>query len=146
MPGGGSLSLKGKAGPIGKTDLMTTPLSADLAVKQFNLIESGFVSPDTGLAGIIDFNGALKSDGRQVQSQGTAKADRFQLVKGGSPASEAVSLDYSMGYDLKQQGGVLDSAKLVYGKAIANLTGNYRRQQDGLTMKMRLRWNRYACR
>lgn len=138
LPGGGSLSLEGKAGPIGRTDLMTTPLSADLAVKQFNLIESGFVSPDTGLAGIIDFNGALTSDGQRVESKGTAKADQFQLVKGGSPASRAVSLDYSMDYDLKQQRGVLDNAKVVYGKATANLNGNYRRQQDGLAVKMRL--------
>jgi AsmA protein len=138
LPGGGSLSLKGNAGPISRTDLMTTPLSANLAVKKLDLIESGFVSPDTGLAGVVDFDGELTSDGRQVESKGTAKADRLQLVKGGSPAGRDVSLDYAVNYDLKQQRGVLDNARLAYGKAVANLNGDYRRQQSGLSMKMRL--------
>jgi AsmA protein len=138
LPGGGSFSLKGDAGPISKADLMATPLKADLAVKRFDLIESGFVSPETGLDGVIDFNGALVSDGKQVKSQGNAKADRFQVVKGGSPAGQAVSLDYAVNYDLARQNGVLDGAKLTYGKAVANLNGDFRRQQDGLAMKMRL--------
>jgi AsmA protein len=138
LPGGGSLSLEGNAGPISRTDMMTTPVSANIAVKKFDLIESGFVSPDTGLAGVVDFNGALTSDGRQVESKGTAKADRLQLVKGGSPAGRDVSLDYAVNYDLKQQRGVLDNARLAYGNAVANLNGDYRRQQSGLSMKMRL--------
>lgn len=138
LPGGGSLSLEGNAGPISKTDLMTTPVSANLAVNKLNLIESGFVSPDTGLAGVMDFDGELSSDGRQVESKGTAKADQLQLVKGGSPAGRTVSLDYAVDYDMKQQRGVLDNARLAYGKAVANLNGDYRRQQSGLSMNMRL--------
>ena len=138
LPGGGSLSLKGNAGPISRTDLMTTPMSANLEVNKFNLIESGFVSPDTGLAGVVDFDGELSSDGRQVESKGTAKADQLQLVKAGSPAGRTVSLDYAVDYDMKQQKGVLDNARLAYGKAVANLNGDYRRQQSGLSMNMRL--------
>ena len=138
LPGGGSLSLEGKAGPISQIDLIATPIAANLAVKKLDLVESGFVSPDTGLAGIIDFEGELRSSGRQMESKGTAKADRLQLVKGGSPASRPVSLDYSVNYDLKQQKGVLDNARLTYGKAVAYLSGDYRRQQTGLAMKMRL--------
>jgi AsmA protein len=138
LPGGGSLSLKGKAGPISKVDLITTPFTADLSVKRFGLVDSGFVAPGTGLDGVIDFDGALTSDGRQVESKGTAQADRFQLIKGGSPASQTVSLGYAVNYDLVRENGVLDNAKLTYGKAVANLNGNFRRQRDAFDIKMRL--------
>jgi AsmA protein len=138
-PGGGSLSLKGEAGPISRQDMAATPLKAELGVKSFNLIESGFVSEDAGLGGVIDFNGTVASDGRQVKSQGSAHADRLQVVKGGSPAAQPVSLDYGLTYDLARQSGVLENAKLTCGKAVANLTGNFRRVQDSLAMQMKLR-------
>lgn len=138
LPGNGRMSLEGTAGPINRADLIKTPLTADLAVNRFDLVKSGFAPPDTGFSGIVDFDGLLTSDGRQVKSRGSASADRLQIVKGGSPAGRRVSLDYAVNYDLAQQKGALDDAKMVYGKAVANLNGDFQKRRDGITMKMRL--------
>ena len=138
LPGDGRLNLEGTAGPINKADLIKTPLTADLAVKRLDLIKSGFATPDTGFSGIVDFDGLLTSDGRQLKSRGSASADRLQIVKGGSPAGHPVSLEYAMNYDLAQQKGALDNAKMVYGKAVANLNGTFQKRGDGLAMNMRL--------
>jgi AsmA protein len=138
LPGDGRLTLEGTAGPINKADLIKTPLTADLTVKRFDLIKSGFATSDTGFSGIVDFDGLLTSDGRQLKSRGSASADRLQIVKGGSPAGHPVSLEYAMNYDLAQQKGALDNAKMVYGKAVANLNGTFQKRRDGLAMNMRL--------
>jgi len=138
LPGKGNFSLDGSAGPISKADLIKTPLTANLEVEGFNLTESGFAPPDSGFTGVIDFDGLLTSDGRQLQSRGNASVDNFQLVKGGYPAAKPVSLEYAVNYDLAQQKGVLDNAKMVYGEAVANLSGSFQRRRNALSMTMRL--------
>ncbi len=139
MPGGGKLKLDGKAGPLSQTDTLTTPLAANLAVTHFDLIASGFAEPGSGLAGLFDFSGTVTSDGRQAQSKGNATANKLQVVKGGSPAGQPVSLAYSVGYDLANRRGILSDSKIQYGKAIAHLNGNYEMREDNLFMKMRMR-------
>jgi AsmA protein len=138
LPGGGSVQLAGKAGPLSKTDLITTPLSADISVKRFDLVASGTVPPDSGMAGLFDFGGSISSDGKAVQSKGEAKADKLQMVKGGSPAGQPISLGYAINYDLAQNSGKLSNAKAKYGKAIAQLSGTFDRQGDSLFLNMKL--------
>ncbi|MBN2243781.1 MAG: AsmA family protein [Acidobacteria bacterium] len=138
LPGNGRLSLEGTAGPVNSADLMKTPLTADLEVEKFDLVQSGFAPSDSGFAGIVDFDGLLTSDGRQVKSRGSARADRLQIVKGGSPAGRPVSLEYAVSYDLSQQKGALEETKMVYGEAVANLSGNFQKRRDALSMTMRL--------
>ena len=139
LPGGGSLKLEGDAGPVSGADLVMTPLKAKLAVQHFDMVGSGFVAPNSGLAGIVDFSGTLVSDGGKVQSNGHAAADKLQVIKGGSPASKPVSLAYSVGYDLAQHSGTLSDARLEYGEAVAHLNGNYQMLGDSLSLKMRMR-------
>jgi AsmA protein len=138
LSGGGSLQVKGKAGPMSKTDLITTPLSAEISVKHLDLVASGAVTADSGMAGLIDFGGTLSSDGKAVQSKGEAKADKLQVVKGGSPAGQPVSLGYAVNYDLAQHNGKLSNAKLKYGKAVAQLGGTFDRQGDSLILNIKL--------
>ena len=138
LPGGGSLQLAGKAGPLSKTDMITTPLSADISVKRFDLVASGAVPADSGMAGLIDFSGAISSDGKALQSKGEAKADKLQMVKGGSPAGQSISLGYAVNYDLAQNSGKLSNAKVKYGKAVAQLSGTFDRQRDNLSLNMKL--------
>jgi AsmA protein len=138
LPGGGSMKLEGKAGPIDSEDASLTPLTATLAITRFDVIASGFVEPNAGLAGLIDFQGSLNSDGRQLQSNGQAKIDRLQLVAGGSPAARQVSLEYAVSQDLKNQTGILKDAKVQCGKAVAHLDGSYDMHGDSLALKMKL--------
>ncbi len=138
LPGGGNLELKGKAGPISQTDMIATPLSAEVVVKNLDLIASGASAPDAGLAGFVDFSGSLSSDGRVVETKGNASARKLKLAKNGSPADRPVSLAYAVRYDLAQQSGRLRDAKLNYGKAVAELNGDFERKGEGMLLKMKL--------
>ncbi|MEJ2109395.1 MAG: AsmA family protein [Acidobacteriota bacterium] len=138
LPGGGDLLMEGKAGPMNRQDTAKTPLEADITVNNFDLVESGFVSPDAGMSGVVDFDGVLTSDGRNVESRGSANADRLQVVKGGSPASRNITIDYAVDYSLANQRGSLNSARITFGKAVAELTGAFRKQGEDLALNMKL--------
>jgi AsmA protein len=124
-PGSGTVKLDGKAGPIDPTDASLTPLSATINVGHLDVASTGFVDPASGIAGLIDFNGTVASDGHSMSSKGTLKADKFKVVPNGSPSGVPVNVDYDADYDLKAQTGSLKSGDVHIGKALAHLTGNF---------------------
>jgi AsmA protein len=138
LPGGGDLKLDGQAGPINAADTALTPLQADLKVHQLDLAASGFVEPASGIAGLADFDGKVASDGRQVRTSGTLKADKLKLNLKGTPASRAVEVKYALTHDLQKQSGALSQGDINIGKAAAHLTGNYRTQGDATVLDMKL--------
>jgi AsmA protein len=137
-PGGGTVKMEGTAGPIDRTDASLTPLSAKLAVQHMDLASTGFLDPSSGLAGVLDFNGTVNSDGRTVHSEGTAKVDNLRAVRTGSPAKQPVNLDYASDYDLRSRTGVLSKGTIHTGSSTASLTGNYDMRGDSTAVRMNL--------
>ncbi|MEJ2171038.1 MAG: AsmA family protein, partial [Desulfobacterales bacterium] len=125
LPGGGNVDLEGKAGPLNRVDMLLTPLTSSVTVKDLNLAASGAVSPDSGISGVVNFTATLSSDGRRALTKGNAEAESIQFVKGGSPAGEPIQLEYTIGYDLVERKGNLSEGKLHTGRAVARLNGNY---------------------
>ncbi len=141
LPGGGSLKVDGKAGPINRADVSLTPFSGTIAMTRMDLIASGAIEPDAGLAGIFDFDGNVSSDGKFLRSQGRAKADKLQVLKTGSPTVKPISIEYTVAQNLKDQTGTLNDAKIEFGKAVAHLNGTYDAHGDSTLLKARLRGN-----
>ena len=137
-PGSGTVKLDGKAGPIDQKDVSLTPLSATIDVSHLDVASTGFVDPASGIAGLIDFNGMLASDGHSMNSKGTLKADKFKVVPNGSPSGVPVNVDYDTDYDLKAQTGVLKSGDVHIGKALAHLTGNFNAAGAIATVQLKL--------
>ena len=133
-PGDGSIKIDGKAGPINPTDASLTPLSATVDVSHLDLASTGFVDASSGLAGLIDFTGDLASDGQQMTSKGTVKANKIKVVANGSPSKVPVNVDYDTAYDLKKGTGVLKTGDVHIGAALAHLTGGY--DTSGTTAKL----------
>jgi AsmA protein len=122
MPDGGSLNLEGTAGPLNPTDSTKSPLDAKITLKHADLAATGFVDPSSGVAGILDFDGQVKSDGRKLHSEGKAKAADLRVVKGGQPAKQPVALDYKSDYALDSDTGRID-ANLHTGNSLTNASG-----------------------
>ena len=137
-PAGGSIEVKGKAGPIDPKDVALTPFDARISMKQLDLAASGFVDPASGLAGKVDFDGTARSNGRVVHSEGTVKADKLRLVKNGSPAPQPVALEYASDYDLNRQVGQLSKGVLHTGKSAVNISGTYDTHGESPTVHMKL--------
>ncbi len=119
-PGGGSLELQGQAGPLDQQDSAKTPFDAKLKLQHIDLAAAGMFDP--ALAGIVDFDGNIKSDGQHLLSSGNAKASSLRLVKGGSPARRPVSLDYKSDFNLDSQTGNVNTA-VHTGNSTANASG-----------------------
>lgn len=122
MPGGGSLNLEGTAGPLNPTDSTKSPLDAKITLKHADLAATGFVDPSSGVAGILDFDGQVKSDGRKLHSEGKAKAADLRVIKGGQPAKQPISLDYKSDYGLDSDTGTIN-ANLHTGNSLTNASG-----------------------
>ena len=138
LPGGGTAKLDGTAGPIDSSDASLTPLDAKVNVSQFNLAASGFVPPDSGIAGIADFNGSISSNGHQAQSSGTASVSKLKVSPKGSPAPKPVEVKYATTYELQKQAGQLTQGDITIGKALARLTGTYEIQPATTILNMKL--------
>jgi AsmA protein len=122
MPGGGTLNLEGQAGPLNPTDSARSPLDAKIKLKHADLGATGFVDPSSGVGGILDFDGQVKSDGRKLHSEGTAKAADLRVVKGSQPAKQPVGLDYKSDYALDSETGTIN-ANLHTGNSLTNASG-----------------------
>jgi AsmA protein len=138
LPGGGTTEVDGKAGPIDATDASMTHMDANITVKQLDLAASSFVNAASGIAGIVNFDGTLNSDGLDLRTNGTATAEKLKLSPKGSPANKAVNLKYATVFELQKQTGQLTQGDVTLGQAVAHLTGTYQAQQNSTILNMRL--------
>ncbi|HTC94455.1 MAG TPA: AsmA family protein [Terriglobales bacterium] len=141
-PGGGKLNMEGTAGPVSRTDTAESPLNLTMNVNHMDLASTGFVDSSSGLAGLLDFQGTVDSDGNTLTTKGKAKADRLRLVRSGGPARQPVIFDYATQYDLKRQAGTVTHGVLQTGKTAAKITGNYLKQGDLTVVHMKLNGNK----
>jgi len=125
LPGGGSMKLDGKAGPIDPNNAAMTQLEAKVSVKQFNLEQSGFIDPASGISGTADLDETLTSDGHEAKTNGTLKATNLKVVQKGSPAGRPVQLTYAVVHNLAKEDGRITQGDVAMGKAVAHLTGTY---------------------
>ena len=124
-PGGGKLKLSGTAGPINQKDAALTPLQAQVSIDNMDLASTGFIDPASGIGGVLDYTGTVKSDGHTAHSEGKAAVAKLRVVPAGSPAQQPVSLNYASDYDLERESGVLTSGSIVTGGSTVRLSGDY---------------------
>lgn len=137
-PQGGKVSLDGKAGPLAANNLSATPFSGDITIDNFDLAATGFVSPQSGLAGVLDYKGKVDSNGKTVKSEGKATASKLRLVKTGAAASQPINVDYHSNYDLAREAGSVDNTAIHFGKSAAALSGSYNAHGPATTLDMHL--------
>jgi AsmA protein len=137
MPGGGALELEGTAGPLNQADSARSPLDAKITLKHVDLGTTGFADPSSGLAGVLDFDGQLKSDGRRLHSEGKAKATNLRVIKGGQAAKQPVALDYKSDYGLESETGTIN-ANLHTGNSLTNASGTLNTKGEDLLANLKI--------
>jgi AsmA protein len=138
LPGGGNADLNGKAGPINPQDAAKTPFDATIKVKNLDLAASGFVDPASGIAGSVDLDGTLNSNGSQAKAAGTITCEKLRLSPKGSPAPKAVSVKYAIDEELAREVGTITQGDIALGKSVARLTGGSETQGEAQVMNLKL--------
>jgi AsmA protein len=139
LPAGGNLDIQGSAGPINPHDASLTPMTAQLSLKQADLVAAGFTQPEQGISGIADLDTKLVSNGQTLNANGKLHVTQLKLAKNGSPASQPVDLQFVIDQDLQSLSGKIDNANLQIGKAPLAITGTY--QTRGNTTSIQVNVN-----
>jgi AsmA protein len=125
LPAGGTISVKGHAGPINREDVATSPAEAQIVVKNLDPVASGFLHPDTGVALVADFDMHAASDGQALITSGTIHIEKLKLRKGATPSPKPVDVVYSGTHRLKDNSGQIEDATVKIGDAAIHVTGTY---------------------
>jgi AsmA protein len=138
LPGGGSVKLDGKLGPINTQDVSLSPLQAKLNIEKLDLSQSAFVDPGAGISGLADFDGSVVSDGRIAKTNGTLKATNLKLTPKGAPSGRPIEVKYAVEHNLLAQSGRLTQGDVAMGKALAKLAGTYETHGDTTSIRTKL--------
>jgi AsmA protein len=138
LPGSGSASISGNAGPI-QADAARTPVAATVKIKDMNIAALGFLDPASGIAGLADFDGTLTSDGRHAKAVGLFTGKQMKFSAKGSPSPKVITVKHSVDLDLDNQSGTITQGDIAIGNAQAHLTGTF--QSAGTSEQVNLRLN-----
>jgi AsmA protein len=137
-PGGGTMKIDGKIGPVDADDAALTPQNVKLTISGLNLASTGFLDPSLGLGGLVDMDANLVSNKGQMATKGQLKLSKAVLVAGGSPAGEPAVINFDTKYDLVKGTGVLHPSTLSIGNAKSNLSGTYKSEGDAFSVDLKI--------
>jgi AsmA protein len=138
LPGGGKFKLDGNAGPVEAADAALTPVDAKLTASSLNLGSTGFIEPNTGLGGLLDLDATMTSAQGQAETKGNAKLSKALLIKGGSPSSVPLVVDFNTKYDLAKQSGTIHGTTLKIVGATAQVSGTYNNSGENTIVNVKL--------
>jgi len=138
LPGGGTMKINGKVGPVDAKDAAFTPQDVKLTVSALDLAKTGFLDPSLGLGGTVDMNANLSSHSGQMSTKGSLKLSKAVLIAGGSPAGVPAVLNFDTTYDMAKGTGVLDPSTVDIGNAKSHLSGTYKSEGDAFAVDMKL--------
>jgi AsmA protein len=137
-PGGGTMKIDGKIGPVDAEDAALTPQNVKLTISGLNLASTGFLDPSLGLGGLVDMDANLVSDKGQMATKGQLKLSKAVLVAGGSPAGVPLIVNFDTKYDLVKGTGVLHPSTINIGNAKSNLNGTYKSEGDNFAVDLKI--------
>ena len=125
LPAGGTLDVKGNAGPVNQKDASETPLSANINLKHFDPVAAGVVDASQGISMLADITAQVTSNGQTLNSNGTINAARLKLVPNGSPTPNPVDITYTIVQNLEARSGQINDLGIKTGGVTVHVNGTY---------------------
>jgi AsmA protein len=138
LPGGGTVKIDGKVGPVDPKDAAFTPQDVNLTVSTLNLASAGYLDPSLGLAGLVDMDANLVSKDGKMAIKGKMTLSKAVLVQGGKPSGVPAIIQFDTVYDLAAGSGVLHPSTLNIGTAKSNLSGTYKSAGEDFILDMKI--------
>jgi AsmA protein len=138
LPGGGTMKIDGKVGPVEQKDAALTPQDVKLHISNLNLASTGFLDPSLGLGGIVDMDATLVSQGGVMATKGTLQLSKAVLVAGGQASGVPLTLDFDTKYDIEKGTGVINPSVAKIGNAKSNLSGTYKSEGDEFAVDLKV--------
>jgi len=135
--GSGKVQIQGQAGPLNRDDLEQTPFHAHVKASNADLAQILSLG-SSAIAGILNLNGAVNSDGHTLHSEGTATASKLRLAEDAQPATQNVALRYETDYAIARKTGVIRNSAILIGKSSAALSGAYSTRGQNVIVHMKI--------
>ena len=138
LPAGGSLDVKGNAGPVNQKDASDTPLNATINLKHFDPVAAGVLQANQGISMLADITAKVTSNGQSVTSNGTVNAARLKLAVNGSPTPNPVSIAYTVNHNLDARTGQISDLSINTGGVAVHVNGTYAMTGPQVTLALHL--------
>jgi AsmA protein len=138
VAGGGSLTLKGTAGPIAQKDTSITPFQATLDIKHFDPVAAGAVQPSDGISMVADFSAQVTSKDGNLTTTGTAAASQLKLARNGTPAPKPVDVSFSLSDNLSSRTGQVNDLAIQTGSVAVHIAGSFQHDGDEAVLNLQL--------
>jgi AsmA protein len=138
LPGGGSASFSGTAGPISTVDAARTPLAGNLKANNVNIAAYKLTDPGSGISGTVNLDEALRSDGTKATLTGTVTGSGLKLSPKGPPAPRVIAVKHNVDLDLVTQAVTIQRADIAIGKAVVHATGTLNHEQNKVLIDIQL--------
>jgi AsmA protein len=138
LPGSGNVDISGQAGPIKAEDAAKTAFSSAVKVNSMNIRSLGLIDPASGIAGLVNFDGTLNSDGRRAKAIGLFTGKQLTFSPKGTPAPKTVTIRHTVDFDLDNQSGSISQGDVTIGSAQAHLTGTFQSQEQSEIVHLKL--------
>jgi AsmA protein len=138
LPNSGDVNVSGKAGPINAEDASKTPLEAAVKANNMTISTLGIIDPASGIAGVVDLDETLSSDGTHAKLVGRLTGKQLKLSRKGSPAPKTVAVKHTIDLDLDQHMANITQGDVAIGSAQAHLTGTLQSQDDAESVNLKL--------
>ena len=125
LPAGGTLDVKGNAGPVNQKDASETPLSANINLKHFDPVAAGVIDASQGISMLADIAAQVTSNGQTLNSNGTINAARLKLVSNGTPTPNPVDITYTIVQNLEARSGQINDLGIKTGGVTVHVNGTY---------------------
>jgi len=132
---GGSMQVRGEAGPVSRATPEKTPFHASLHVAGATL---ALGPASAGPSGFLSMDASIASDGSAAHSEGHGHVERLRLVREGTALSQQVSFSYATDYFLAKQAGLIRAGEISVGKGKARLSGSYNLQGTTVVTHLKL--------
>lgn len=135
----GTIDIRGKAGPINQNGSAATPIDAKVLLKHVELGTAGILPPDAGIAGIVDLQVQVRSDGQSLKANGTGSVAGIKLAKDGQPSAKPVQIQFALSQNEQAMTGQIQHATITVGRAAIHVAGTF--QSSGPTTAINLKVN-----
>jgi AsmA protein len=125
LAAGGTISGTGRVGPINRDNAATSPVDAQISVKHFDPVATGFLDPTAGVSLLADLDMHAAYDGQTLATSGTVHIHNLKLRKSAAAARKPLDITYRGTYRVKENTGQIEDAALKIGNAAVHANGTY---------------------
>lgn len=138
LPGDGTMSLNGAAGPISARDVADTPLHGSLLLKHLDPVAAGLLSAGQGVEMLANIRAQVVSDGDTLAIKGKLQAAHLKLARSGTPAAQPVDIDYAVSENLRTRAGQVSTLNLHAGSAAVRVAGTFQFAPETIDLNLHL--------